>query len=82
MACYQLCHTWIQDLAKAISEAKWIISNVNNYPIQNTRHRVMLGIRKCENFPLDMRQTFKGPQRSTSDIIVEPPCQSHPNLQL
>eukprot|EP00983_Pelagomonas_calceolata_P033886 1061558-Pelagomonas_calceolata.AAC.1 len=39
-------HTWLQDLAKAIPEAKWIIKNISNHPIQNTRHRVMLGIRK------------------------------------
>eukprot|EP00983_Pelagomonas_calceolata_P019377 609025-Pelagomonas_calceolata.AAC.1 len=25
---------------------------------------------------------FQAPQRSTSDITVEAPCQSHPNLQL
>eukprot|EP00983_Pelagomonas_calceolata_P002025 67607-Pelagomonas_calceolata.AAC.1 len=30
-------HTWLQDLAKAIPEAKWIIKNVSNHPSQNTR---------------------------------------------
>eukprot|EP00983_Pelagomonas_calceolata_P068769 1150059-Pelagomonas_calceolata.AAC.4 len=77
-------HTWLQDLAKTIPEAKWVISNVSNYPIQNTRHhdRVMLGIRKCEKLPLDIKQNSKGPKRSASDISVKPPCQSHPNLQL
>eukprot|EP00983_Pelagomonas_calceolata_P084104 1156296-Pelagomonas_calceolata.AAC.1 len=43
--CAAYIHTY-KDLAKAIPEAKWVISNVGNYPIQNTRHRVMLGIRK------------------------------------
>eukprot|EP00983_Pelagomonas_calceolata_P002788 92481-Pelagomonas_calceolata.AAC.1 len=28
-----------------------------------------------------MKQILKGPQRSASDITVEDPCQSHPNLQ-
>eukprot|EP00983_Pelagomonas_calceolata_P068627 1150006-Pelagomonas_calceolata.AAC.3 len=42
----------------------------------------MLGIRKREKLPLDMKQISKGPQRSASDITVEAPCQSHPNLQL
>eukprot|EP00983_Pelagomonas_calceolata_P068155 1149783-Pelagomonas_calceolata.AAC.1 len=66
-------HTWLQDLAKAIPKAKWIISNVSNYPIQNTRHKVMLGIRKSEKIPLDVKQIVKGPQRSASDITVEAP---------
>eukprot|EP00983_Pelagomonas_calceolata_P049069 1141333-Pelagomonas_calceolata.AAC.3 len=55
---------------------------VSNHPIQNTRHRVMLGLRICEKLPLDMKQISKGPQRSSSDITVQAPCQSHPNLQL
>eukprot|EP00983_Pelagomonas_calceolata_P007389 240834-Pelagomonas_calceolata.AAC.1 len=29
-----------------------------------------------------MKQISKGPKRSASDITVEAPCQSHPNLQL
>eukprot|EP00983_Pelagomonas_calceolata_P019328 607633-Pelagomonas_calceolata.AAC.1 len=29
-----------------------------------------------------MKQIFKGRQRSGSDVTVEAPCQSHPNLQL
>eukprot|EP00983_Pelagomonas_calceolata_P014927 473983-Pelagomonas_calceolata.AAC.1 len=49
-------HTWLQDLAKAIPEAKWIIKNVSNYPIRNTRHILMLGIGKCEKLPLGMKQ--------------------------
>eukprot|EP00983_Pelagomonas_calceolata_P029870 935057-Pelagomonas_calceolata.AAC.1 len=57
-------------------------SNDSNYPIQNARHKVMLGIRKCENLPLDMKQISKGSQRSASDITVDAPCQSYPNLQL
>eukprot|EP00983_Pelagomonas_calceolata_P022605 711192-Pelagomonas_calceolata.AAC.1 len=42
----------------------------------------MLGLRKCEKLPLDMKHISKDPQRSSSDITVEAPCQSHPNLQL
>eukprot|EP00983_Pelagomonas_calceolata_P001949 65846-Pelagomonas_calceolata.AAC.1 len=59
--------TWIQDLAKATPEAKWITNKVSNL-IQNTRHKVMLGIGKCEKLPLDMKQISKGPKRPASDI--------------
>eukprot|EP00983_Pelagomonas_calceolata_P117647 1160433-Pelagomonas_calceolata.AAC.3 len=74
--------TWLRDLAKAIPEAKWMIRNVSNCPIQNTKYRVMLGIRKCEKLPLDTKHISKGSQRSASNITVKAPCQSHLNLQL
>eukprot|EP00983_Pelagomonas_calceolata_P004142 134526-Pelagomonas_calceolata.AAC.1 len=43
---------------------------------------LMLGIRKCEKLPLDMKQISKGPKRSASDIPAKAPGQFHPNLQL
>eukprot|EP00983_Pelagomonas_calceolata_P018274 572847-Pelagomonas_calceolata.AAC.1 len=42
----------------------------------------MLGIRKSEKLPLDMNHISKGPKRPASDITVNAPCHSHPNLQL
>eukprot|EP00983_Pelagomonas_calceolata_P051042 1142237-Pelagomonas_calceolata.AAC.2 len=62
-----------------------------NYPIQNTRQKVMLGIIKCEKTPLrhdtDSESDSQGPPKicltePLADITDEGPCQSRPNLQL
>eukprot|EP00983_Pelagomonas_calceolata_P035597 1114341-Pelagomonas_calceolata.AAC.1 len=42
----------------------------------------MLGLRECDKLPLDMKQIYKDPQRSSSDITIQAPCQFHPDLQL
>eukprot|EP00983_Pelagomonas_calceolata_P057406 1145049-Pelagomonas_calceolata.AAC.4 len=46
--------TWLQNLARDILEAKWIVKNVRNDPILNARHAVMPGIGKCVELSLDM----------------------------